>query len=211
MKLETYLKLSGIPYKIKSTANTRSAPKKKLPFIKDGDTVLGDSSLIIEYLVEKRGDRVDAHLSREEKATARAMKIMIEEHLSGPLAYSRWVDDDFWPVTRRDFFVKLPLPLKIFVPDLVRKAIVGKLKTMGWLAHSKEEIYSQGRQDIEAIADFLGEKKFLMGDKPSSVDATAYAFLANTLRPPIASPIKAAISGCPSLIMYIDRMEETVK
>ena len=36
-KLETWLRIAGIPYEVVDTPNPRNAPKGKLPFIEDGD------------------------------------------------------------------------------------------------------------------------------------------------------------------------------
>ena len=43
MKVETYLRMIGEPFEIKS-ADPRKAPKGKLPFIKDGGIVVSDLS-----------------------------------------------------------------------------------------------------------------------------------------------------------------------
>jgi glutathione S-transferase len=36
------------------------APKKKMPYIEADGQVIGDSNLIIEYLIKKYGDRMTA-------------------------------------------------------------------------------------------------------------------------------------------------------
>ena len=38
MKLETYLRMAGLPFESVYTLNLRRAPKGKLPFINDGGT-----------------------------------------------------------------------------------------------------------------------------------------------------------------------------
>jgi glutathione S-transferase len=56
LKLETWLRLAGLPYELVPTRNPGQGPKGKLPFIVDDDgTVVADSSLIIEHLVRTRG------------------------------------------------------------------------------------------------------------------------------------------------------------
>jgi hypothetical protein len=39
------------------------------------------------------------------------------------------------------------------------------------------DIMNFAKQDIEALANFLGDKKFMMGNQVSSLDAIAFAFL----------------------------------
>src|SRR5262245_11016515 len=53
-KLETWLRIAGIPYEVVDTADPRTAPKGKLPFIEDGGRRMGDTSLIIEHLRSTR-------------------------------------------------------------------------------------------------------------------------------------------------------------
>lgn len=42
----------------------------------------------------------------------------------------------------------------------------------------------------------------MMGDRPTSLDASAYAFLANVLWVPLESPLKAHAQKCPQLEAY---------
>ena len=73
--------------------------------------------------------------------------------------------------------------------------------------HSRDEIYAMGNGDIAAIANVLGERDFLMGDKPSSIDAVGYAFLANLLWAPVASPLKDEAMKHANLQAYCQRMK----
>ena len=53
LKVQTYLRMLGVPYEAK-IGDPRKAPTKKIPYIVDGTTVLGDSGLIFDYLKKKR-------------------------------------------------------------------------------------------------------------------------------------------------------------
>ena len=81
LKLETWLRMTGIEYEIVWTSDTRSAPKGKLPYIVDGEVTLGDSTLIIEYLKGKYGDILDAALSLEQRVQAHVWRKLFEESL----------------------------------------------------------------------------------------------------------------------------------
>ncbi|MBC7944174.1 MAG: glutathione S-transferase N-terminal domain-containing protein, partial [Burkholderiales bacterium] len=63
MKLETYLRMAGLPFEIAPNANIMKAPKGKMPYIEDNGRAIADSSLIIEYLRKTYGDRLDAKLT----------------------------------------------------------------------------------------------------------------------------------------------------
>ena len=73
--------------------------------------------------------------------------------------------------------------------------------------HSRDEIHAIGRRDIGAIADFLGDKPFLMGATATEIDAVAYGLLPNIMNVPIASPIKDEALGRANLVGYVERIK----
>ena len=73
--------------------------------------------------------------------------------------------------------------------------------------HGAEEIYHIGKTDITTLADFLGDKPFFMGKDPTSLDATAYAFLANIILVPLDLALKQHALKCPNLEVYCQRMK----
>ena len=63
MKLETYLRLAGLPYRLANDGDVFKAPKGKLPYIDDDGTLVADSSFIIDHLKARYGDRLDTALT----------------------------------------------------------------------------------------------------------------------------------------------------
>ena len=59
----------------------------------------------------------------------------------------------------------------------------------------------------DALQRLLADKPFMLGDQPSSLDATAYAFLANLLWAPVDSPIRDHARSRPTLEAYCQRMK----
>jgi glutathione S-transferase len=207
LKLETYLRMVGLPYEVASDADVRKAPKKKLPYVQDGDRTLADSTFVIDYLKQTYGDPLDQHLSPPERAIALAFQRLMEENLYWAVAYSRWAEDGNWPVLRKAYFSNLPPILSAIVPGLVRKDVLRNLYGQGIARHSREEIYAIGKRDIKAISDFLRDKPFLMGDQPTSLDAAGYGFLANLLRIELPSELSDYTRRFENLREYCDRME----
>src|SRR5690348_16947942 len=91
-KVENYLRMTEEPFETK-IGDVRSAPKGKLPFIKDGGIVVSDSSHIVQHLVRTRGDKLDKHLSAHDRAVGHAVRRMVEEGTYFCLVYARWIDD----------------------------------------------------------------------------------------------------------------------
>lgn len=207
LKLETWLKLAGIPFEIRASMNLAKAPKGKLPFIVDGGREIGDSTLIIEHLKATRGIDPDAGLSWRQRAEATALQRLFEEHLYFIGVYSRYVDPEGWTTLRRDFFSALPAPARPLAARWLRRRVGRMLHAQGLGRHRPAEIYAMGRRDLEAIALFLGDRPFFAGDQLTTIDAVAYGFLANILAVPIETELKRAALEHTNLVQWCETME----
>jgi glutathione S-transferase len=207
MRVETYLRMTGLPYEaINDTRSMRKAPKGKLPYIEDQERLIGDSGLIIDYLKATYGDPLDGGLSAEDRAIAHAMQRMIGEHLYWAMLYSRWLDPDAWPYYRDILFKGLAKPIRRIVAALVQRRLRAQFYGHGMGRHSREEIYALGKADINALAAFLGDKPYFLGNSPTSLDATAYAFLSMIVSAPTNSPLKECALSHPQIPAYCERM-----
>ncbi|MCB1306969.1 MAG: glutathione S-transferase family protein [Leptospiraceae bacterium] len=211
MKLMVWFKLTGLHHTVEYTSMPLSAPKKKLPYIDHDGDIIGDSSLIIEYLCKRfpEAAALDRSLKPEQRATGLAFQRLIEEHLYWSLVYSRWAVDENWEQTRADFFGQMPPVVNRVVPVIARRQALAQLDGHGMGRHSMEEIYNMALADIQSISDFLGRNSFFLGSKPTGIDATVYAFLAQAAMAPIESPMKTAINADKRLVAYIERMHKT--
>lgn len=207
MKMETYLRMAALPFELVNSGNVMKAPKHKLPYIDDGGTVVADTTLIIEYLKGRYGDPLDAALSPAERAVATAFQRLIEENLYWAVVQTRWAEPEGWAKTREAFFGTMAAPLRWFVPALARRGLLAEMRGHGMGRHSEAEIHAIGCRDVTAVADFLADKPFMLGEQPTSLDATAHAFLANLLWAPVDSPIQRLARSRPTLQAYCERMK----
>lgn len=207
MKMETWLRMAGLPYECPRGADLRKAPKGKMPYIDDDGKTISDSSLIIDYLTQKYKVTLDAHLTPRQRGEALALQRLFEEHLYWVAVYARWVEDTGFAVTSKVFFERFPMVLRQLVPVLARRAMKQQMQGHGMGRHSRDEIYALGCRDVAAIADVLGEREFLLGDQPGTIDATGYAFLANLLWVPVDSPVAAEAKKHANLEAYCQRMK----
>jgi glutathione S-transferase len=208
LKLETYLRMAEIPFESVYSTDMGKAPKGKMPYIVDGDKKIGDSNFIIDYLKQTYGDSLDAHLTASERAISLAMHRLIEENLYWVMVHNRWIEADNWETTKAIFFSELPPIIKSIVPNMLRKNNQKKLQGHGMGKHSSEEIYAIGIADLIALSDFLADKLFFFGNKPTSLDASAYGILANILWAPFDSPIKNKAQQLNNIVAYCDRMRD---
>lgn len=207
MKVETYLRMTKLPYKIEVHADPRGAPKGKFPYLVDEGKVICDSSAIIEYLKQKYGDTLDANLTPMQKVQALALQRLMEEHLYWTMLYARWIDESNWPATKKDFFGKAPFIMRDILATVIRRHMKRELYDQGIGRHTQEEIYKLGIDDLKALNAILSQQEFLLGAEPTSSDAIAYAFIANVIVPPVVSPLKDYVKSQKCFIEYCDRMK----
>ena len=207
MKVETYLRMAGLPFEAVNHGNPLKGPRGKLPYIDDGGTVVADSSFIVGHLKRVHGDPLDGWLTPTLHAQGLAFQRLMEEHLYWAVVHTRWAEPAGWAVTRPGFFGQLSPPLRWVFPLLARRGLLSQLRGQGLGRLKREEILARGSADIIAISDFLADRPYLLGDKPSSYDATAHAFLANLLWAPLDTPLRQLARSRPNLDAYCQRMK----
>ncbi|HYH20555.1 MAG TPA: glutathione S-transferase family protein [Azospirillum sp.] len=210
LKVETYLRLTGMPYRTVTSASFR-APKRKLPYIvgdgvEDG-RVITDSGFIIDHLRAVHGDPLDRTLTAVQRALGHLTRRTCEESLYFAVVYARWIDNAGWRIAEEAFFKRLPLPLRAVLPRLVRRKVAQSLYGQGYGRHTRDEVFALGTADLDALATLLKDRPFAIADRPSSTDATLYAFLVSLLRVPFDDPLTRHARACPAFTAYLDRMD----
>jgi glutathione S-transferase len=206
-KLECYLKMAGLPYTARM-ADFRKAPKGKVPFIEEDGVVLGDSQLIIEHLKRKHGDTLDAKLSPEDVAKGHLVRRVLEESTYWHIIQVRWVDEEGWRAYRPYFDALFPPVVRNIVVPSIRRNVLKGSRIQGVGRHRPEEILEMGKADVSAVATLLGDKPFLLGDNPSSFDATVYAFIKSIIAFPVDSPFRRYTLAQQNLVRYCERFEQ---
>ncbi len=209
MKVEVWMRLAGLPYRATKAgvADLRRAPKGKVPYIVDGDDIVADSEVIIAFLSRKYAVDLDRDLGPEQKAISRALERMLDEHTYWCLVYFRYVDPQDWAVYRRALCANSSAFMRLVCSVVLRPRILRYLWGQGLGRHTVEEVCARLDQDWAALSDTLGERNFLMGTRPTTIDATAYSYITNMHRAPIAPKAKALLDRYPNLIDYAERMD----
>ena len=206
MKVETLLRMSGLPFELDNRGLLNRAPKGKLPFIEDEGEAIADSGFILAHLKRKHGVDLDAGLDATQRGIALAFERLFCEHLYWAAVHTRWVDPAGFEVSKAAFFGRMRWPLRALIPPLARRGMKKQLWGHGMGRHSPSEILALGCEDIDAVAAFLGDKPYFLGETPTSIDATAYAFLANLLWVPVDSALVDHARRHPLLEAYCQRM-----
>ena len=205
MKLEGYLKLGGVPYKIVEQNDPRKGPKNKIPYVKIDRQIMGDSEQIYEFLNSHHVIDLDEPLTEQERAIQHAMRSMCEESLYFVMLYSRWMDDANWDQVRDTLFAAMPKLIRPIITTQIRKKMQSDLISQGIGRHNLAEVYSIGAKHVNALGSYLGERNWFGGEQPVKLDVVAVSYLANILKPPIETPLQETVKMWPNLVSFTDR------
>lgn len=207
-KLESYLRMVGLPYQVK-LATLAQAPKGKVPYVEIDGKLMGDSQFIIEYLKGKHGDPLDAKLTADQLAIGHTVRRMLEECTYWYIVYMRWVDEPGWrayiPVVESMIpgVMGGPVPLQ-----MLRQKFLGILHDQGTGRHSMDEVQRLAKDDISAIATIMGNKPFLLGDTATSFDAVVYSFLVSIIANPVDTELKQHTLSQENLVRFCARFKQ---
>ncbi len=211
-KVETYLRLTEQTYETR-TADVRKAPRQQLPFVDVDGKLIPDSTAILEYLEAARPTRLDAHLDAKQNAMAYAFKSMLEEHLYFGLLCMRWQTDEGWAVfepTLRAMLGKMGVPslMRGFVAARARKQVVQRAKVQGLGRQPHTEIVAACCKILDAVSTQLGDNPYFCGERPTTYDATVYAFLAGVLCPAFDHELRRHAESKKNLVAYTNAVRE---
>lgn len=207
LKVITYLKFTNQPYQyFGGVQYLRESPRGKLPFIKDGDQVVSDSRLILEYLQSQYPSKLDQGLSEEQKASASLYAKALDECYYFCLIYSRWVMDDGWQQVCPAFFGGLPPVVRTIVPTVARRTVKKTLQLQGMGRLTHQELLDMAEQVLSSLSTLLGEKPYFFGRDPSSFDAVAYAYLAEVILVTLEGEFCDQAQRYANLVAYCERI-----
>ena len=205
MKAMLLLKLASLPYR-EDRGGYLKAPKGKLPYIDDRGTIVADSTFIRLHLESAHGIDFDAGLDARERGIAWSVEKMCEEYLYFALVDARWGRDENFAKGPARFFDTIPTPVRPIVSALVRRKTLRRLKAQGVGGHSRPEIERLAIRDLDAISAVLGDKPYLLGERPCGADAAVFGMVAGLLAPTFETPIRQHAEGLPNLTAYAERI-----
>jgi len=205
MKAEVLLQMANLPYET-NTGGFNKAPKGKLPYITDDGEIIADSTLIRLHIEKKYGFDFDDRLSQPERGIAWALEKMCEDHLYWPGLHARWMVDANFDKGPRRFFDAAPAPLRPLIVAMTRRQVRRNLWGHGMGRHTAAEMDALAARDIDAIADVLADKPYLMRDRPCGADATIFPMMAHALCPHFETAIRTCAERHPNLVAYNDRL-----
>lgn len=205
LKLETWLRMTGVAYEVLVENNAGKGPKKKSPWIEDGDVRMGDSELIIRYLSDRYDVDPDAQLGPLDRALTIAWRRTFEEHYHQAFEHQLFFGRG-GAERLASFASTLPPIARSIVPRIFLSAFKKQLHARGLGRHEEADIIAMGKADLDAASAFLADKPFFLGDEPSSIDACVFGFLGVSAYVEGDNPLFNHAASLDNLMSYCERM-----
>lgn len=209
LKLESYLKVANIPYENKLTVSTKNSKKNKMPMILDQGNLVEDSTLIIEHLKNTHGIDLDQNLTAEQKSIAKAFQWLCEKSIVDIVVYFRWVDKTNWPKFREIIFHGAPWLVKVSIGNKMANSIGKTLHKHGVGRFTDIEKLQILNDNLLAISNYLGDKKYFFGDQISTIDTIIYSHLVQIDPRGVVTQFEGLIEKYPNLKKYVQNFTKT--
>src|SRR6195952_849469 len=79
LKVFAFLKLAGVPFTHQHIFDASKAPRGQLPYIVDGDDIVGDSETILRFATERYRLTIDAALTPAQRTTSLLITRMLDD------------------------------------------------------------------------------------------------------------------------------------
>lgn len=209
VKLETYLRMARIEYTPVFGLDNSKNSKRQMPFIELDGKIIGDSTLIIDELILRYGDKIDYHLSSTEIAVSQAYQTMLENHFTKFIVWYRWSNKKGFAQFKKSAFSGVPSFVKTFIAPLIAKKVSKNLYTEGTGRLTEKEILHLAKKDLESVSTYLGSRQYFFGNRPSMIDAVIFATIGNVILSTIDIPLRDLANKYDNLVAHSKRMMQT--
>ena len=208
LEVYAFLKLAGVPFIHEHIFDASAAPRGQLPYIVDDGETIGDSEEIIAHLIHQKSLPIDSALTTSQRDTDLLVTRMLDD-IYWVMSYSRWKDDRYFPAFRDALKREHPHLMDKSL-DKAREYNFQRYYFQGIGRYSPEEAYARGLADLGVLARLTPETGYMHGDKPSSIDAGIYGFIANIHFYDINTPLKQGLASHPNLVRHCEAIHATV-
>jgi glutathione S-transferase len=208
LKAFAFLRLNRVPFRHEHIFDASAAPRGQLPYIVDDHETVGDSDTIIAHVTAKRGLTMDAGLTRAQRDMSHLITRMLDD-LYSVMSYSRWKDDRFWPAFRDALLREHPSLTEAGLTK-AREFNFQRYHFQGIGRYAAEAAYARGLADLSVLADLIPPHGYIHGEKPTSIDAGVYGFIANIYFYAIDTPLKEFVVAHPNIMRHCRAIHEAV-
>jgi glutathione S-transferase len=208
LKVFAFLRLNGMPFKHEHGFDAAAAPRGQLPYVVDDGETIGDSDTIIAHFITKYRLTIDATLTAAQRDMSHLINRMLDD-LYWVMSYSRWKDEQFWPAFRDALLRQHPS----LTEAGLRKAQEFNFQRyhfQGIGRYAPDAAYARGLADLKVLADIIPANGYVHGEKPTSIDAGIYGFIANIFFYDIDTPLKQFVVSAGNMVRHCRAIHSVV-
>ncbi|KAJ3070427.1 metaxin 1 [Podochytrium sp. JEL0797] len=216
MSIQCYLSLSCVNWISTKSSNPGISPSGELPLLRDSTIPVAGTANIIRHL-KRKGYDLDANLTPLQIARSSSYITLIETKLYEARLHTLFMDaKNYSEDTLRVYSKQLDFMRRFYFPEILKKRVVGRLAGYRMMLDDNQElvneVYLNAKDVFQALSSKLGDQLFFFGEKPTTLDAIAYAHLTLFALPILSNPKLNAILTFhfPNLTAYITRMQNTM-
>lgn len=207
LRLEAFLRLAKLPYRVHFTMATEKSPTERLPYAVYNGTAIADSEFIAQFLKKEFALEVDAHLTPKDHAIGLATKRLAEGSLQFGSSRIMMVNNALFVAQLYSQELNLPLFVAKFFVRGMRKSYINLLNTVGHGDLTEEQFKGELIRDYKALEALIGDKPFLLGDRATSYDCSLYANLQFYLALGLNEPEFDYLRNSAVLTAYVRRLD----
>jgi glutathione S-transferase len=208
LKVFAFLRLAGLQFTHEHIFDASAAPRGQLPYLVDDGETIGDSETIVAHLISKYRLSIDDVLGARERALSLLVTRMLDD-LYWVMSYSRWKDERYWPAFR-DALMREHPTLTLDGLQKAREFNFQRYHFQGIGRYAPEAAYARGLADLKALAELVPASGYVHGQRPTSVDAGIYGFIANIYFYAIDTPLKEFVLAQQNLVRHCTAIHERV-
>ena len=208
LKVFAFLRLTGVAFRHEHIFDASAAPRGQLPYIVDDGETIGDSDTIIAHLKRKYRLTIDDGLTGAQRDSDHLVDRMLDD-LYWVMSYSRWKDERFWPLFQ-DALMRTHPSLTLEGLRKAREFNAQRYHFQGIGRYEPDAAYARGLKDLRVLAKLIPASGYVHGEKPTSIDAGIYGFIANIYFYDIDTPLKQFVASHANLVRHCEAIHAAV-
>jgi glutathione S-transferase len=125
------------------------------------------------------------------------------------MSYSRWKDERYWPAFR-DALLREHSSVTADGLMKAKEYNAQRYYYQGIGRFDPDAAMARGLADLAAIAQVISPQGYVHGDKPTSIDAGLYGFIANIYFYDIDTPLKRFVAAHRNLVRHCEAIHAAV-
>jgi glutathione S-transferase len=208
LKVFAFMRLAGVPFVHEHIFDASAAPRGQLPYIVDDGETIGDSETIIAHLNRKYALAIDAGLGEAERDRNLLVTRLLDD-LYWVMSYSRWKDERYFSEFR-DALLREHPQLTVEGLHKAQEFNFQRYYYAGIGRFAPEAAYARGIADLGVLARLIPANAYVHGQRPTSIDAGIYGFIANIWFFDIDTPLKRFVAAHGNLVRHCEAIHASV-